>query len=62
MLDKLLKTITITLLIFSILVLFYTAYKSEIIYSGEKHHYYIKYYAVRFFILNIFDNKFFYKK
>ena len=51
MLDKLLKTITITFLIFSILVLFYTAYKSEIIYSGEKHHYYIKYYALGFLLL-----------
>ena len=51
MLDKLLKKITITFLIFSILVLFYTAYKSEIIWSGEKHHYYITYYALGFLLL-----------
>ena len=45
------KIFSPSILIISLLLLFYTIYRSEITYSGEKRHYYNAYYIISFLLI-----------
>ena len=47
------KIFSPSILIISLLLLFYTFYRSEITYGGEKRHYYYTYYFISFLLIFI---------